>query len=142
MITNMRLAYAHLYKHQEKLGLFFLSPGVLYFISFMLKNWKFSGDEKTNCFNMPFHLGSLRKLIRAVIWDKGNEKQFELAWNLSYWGKFQWNFDQEKGNFSSSKLAGNSSYPSLIHRGSSVLCSGSFSHHPKFYSFMFVHKMC
>ena len=30
MITNMRLTYAHLYKHQEKLGKFVLSPGVLY----------------------------------------------------------------------------------------------------------------
>ena len=29
---------------------------------------------------------------------KGNEKQFELAWNSSYRGKFQWNFDQRKGN--------------------------------------------
>ena len=32
MITNIRLAYAHLYKHQEKLGLFVLIPGVLYTI--------------------------------------------------------------------------------------------------------------
>ena len=29
---------------------------------------------------------------------KGNEKQFELAGNSSYRGKFQWNFDQGKGN--------------------------------------------
>ena len=29
---------------------------------------------------------------------KGNEKQFELAWNSSYGGKFQWNFFQGKGN--------------------------------------------
>ena len=29
---------------------------------------------------------------------KGNEKQFELAGNSSYWGNFQWNFDQGKGN--------------------------------------------
>ena len=29
---------------------------------------------------------------------KGNEKQFELAGNSSYRGKFQWNFDQRKGN--------------------------------------------
>ena len=30
--------------------------------------------------------------------SEGNEKQFELAGNLSYRGKFQWNFDQGKGN--------------------------------------------
>ena len=29
---------------------------------------------------------------------KGNEKQFELAANSSYRGKFQGNFDQGKGN--------------------------------------------
>ena len=29
---------------------------------------------------------------------KENEKQFELAGNSSYRGKFQWNFDQGKGN--------------------------------------------
>ena len=30
---------------------------------------------------------------------KGNKKQFKLAGNSSYRGKFQWNFDQGKGNF-------------------------------------------
>ena len=30
--------------------------------------------------------------------SEGNEKQFESAGNLSYRGKFQWNFDQGKGN--------------------------------------------
>ena len=54
-----------------------------------MEKLEISGDEKTNGFNVPFHLGSLRKLIGAVIRDKGNEKQFDLAWNLSYWGKFQ-----------------------------------------------------
>ena len=29
---------------------------------------------------------------------KGNKKKFDLAGNSSYWGKFQWNFDQGKGN--------------------------------------------
>ena len=29
---------------------------------------------------------------------RGNEKQFELAENLSYWGNFQWNFEQGKEN--------------------------------------------
>ena len=29
---------------------------------------------------------------------RGNEKQFELAGNVSYQGKFQWNFDQGKGH--------------------------------------------
>ena len=77
-----------------------------------------------------------------MIWDKGNEKQNELVGNLSYWGKFQWNFDQRKRKFSLSKLAGNFSYLSLIYCGSTVLCGESFSHHAKFYSFMFVHKMC
>ena len=30
--------------------------------------------------------------------SNGNEKQQELAGNSSYWGKFQWNHDQGKGN--------------------------------------------
>ena len=30
--------------------------------------------------------------------SEGNEKQFESAGNLSYRDKFQWNFDQGKGN--------------------------------------------
>ena len=29
---------------------------------------------------------------------KGNKKEFGFAGNSSYWGKFQWNFDQGKGN--------------------------------------------
>ena len=49
---------------------------------------------------------------------KGNEKQFELGKNLSYQGKFQWNFDWGKANLV--ELAGNSSYLSLSYQGSSV----------------------
>ena len=37
-----------------------------------------------------------RTLVTQTL--KGNEKQFELAGYSSYWAKFQWNFDQGKGN--------------------------------------------
>ena len=47
---------------------------------------------------------------------KGNKKQFELAGNSSYRGKFQWNFI--KGKEILFKLARNSSYLSLRYRGS------------------------
>ena len=62
---------------------------------------------------------SSRILVTRTL--KGNEKQFELAGNSSYRGKFQWNFDQGKaGNLYQFKLAGNSSYPSSSYRGSTV----------------------
>ena len=51
---------------------------------------------------------------------KGNVKQFELAGNSSYRGKFRWSFDQGKGNLYQFELAGNSSYPSSSYRGSTV----------------------
>ena len=51
---------------------------------------------------------------------KGNQKMFELAGNSSYRGKFQWNFDQGKGNLvwvnREFKLSISSSY-----QGSTVL---------------------
>ena len=47
------------------------------------------------------HLGTTSQQVTKLSLTrtlKVNEKQLELVGNLSYQGKFQWNFDQGKGN--------------------------------------------
>ena len=59
-----------------------------------------------HCFGMCDQYGHCDVMWKCSIYSrtpvtqtlKGNEKQSELAGNSSYWGKFQCNFDQGKGN--------------------------------------------
>ena len=72
------------------------------------------------CKNMCFLVSRKPLLVRSgvVVWVllvcsrttgtqtlKGNEKQFELAGNSSYQGKFQWNFDQGRENWGELELS-------------------------------------
>ena len=62
------------------------------FLLWNLRNYLWASCQ-TNMFPKHYSRTSVTWLTL-----KRNKKQFEWAGNFSYWGKFQWNFDQGKGN--------------------------------------------